>query len=184
MLGIIQYALFKANIDRKNDLIKTLQDQLAARPVPEQTTTSKAKPTNFRLWVPGGNVFVPDQEPTLTGIQLDVRIVNTGDPSRAMDWKLSVIPPHGSPQIAQLTKIPPSLVARGDKSTAHINESESLDEYCLENPLNDVPHEGKLLFYVRLPKRDVLESVLELTVSDLDGHSFLLRKDMKEWLQR
>lgn len=183
--GLLEYyGLFRATIDRKNDLIKTLQDQLAARPVPGQTTTTKAKPPNFRLWMQGGNVFVPDKEPTLTGIGLDVIIVNTGDLSRATAWKLSVIPPHGSPQMAQPTKIPASFVARGDKNTAYINSAEALDEYCLENPLNDVPHRGKLLFYIRLPKEDVLQSVLELSVSDLAGHSFVARQDMKDWLQR
>lgn len=141
--------------------------------------------TSFTLVIQGGNVFVPTEEPTLTGLSLDVVISNTGAPSVVLDWKLSVIPVTGSPRSAQLTKIPSSLVLRGKAGTAHVSESESLMESALSTPIEaNIPRKGKLLFYVALPKSDVLTSVLELSATDVTGKTFMLRQDLKELLQR
>lgn len=184
--SLLQF-LYKTNLDRKNDLIKTLKDQLENRPM--QTVTS-VPPANsgkpeFVLQLDGGNIFIPDQKPSLTGIVLDTIIINTGTPSIARDWQLSVVPPEGSPKTAQLTKIPKSLVARGQFNTMHINEAESLVESTLDRPLEaNVPRSGKLLFYVSLPKHTVEHSVLELSVKDVKGNPFFVRKDIKEWMSR
>jgi hypothetical protein len=186
-IGGCVYVFLKANLDSKDDLIKTLQGQLVSRPAPEpRGVVSNAKePPDFRILLMGGNVFVPDKEPGLTGIVLDAVITNTGSPSVAMDWQLSVIPLTGSPRQAQLTKMPASLVARGAFNTGHINAAESLDESTLSDPLQtDVPRSGKLLFYVTLPKQDVMASVLELSVKDVRGRPFMVRQDMKQWLSR
>jgi hypothetical protein len=179
--------LYKANLDRKNDLIKTLQDRLANRTsLPASGATQViAEPPQFVLQVDGGNIFIPDQMPGVTGIALDVVIVNSGSPSIARDWQLSVIPAEGAPKTAQITKIPKSLVARGQFNTANISESESLVDSTLARPLETgVPRMGKLLFYVALPKSEVLRSMLELSVKDVKGYPFLIRKDMKEWMNR
>ena len=183
VFGVMQL-LYKTTLDNKSDLIETLQDQLASKPQ-AASGTAPIVPTNFRLFLPGGNIFIPNIEPGLTGIALDATIVNTGTPSLALDWRLSVIPDVGKPQEAQLTKMPPSLVARGPNNTAHLNSSEALDVSTLSDPLQtNVPRSGKLLFYVKMPKARVMESVLELTVTDNNGTRYLVRQDIKQWLTR
>jgi hypothetical protein len=47
----------------------------------------------LRLSLLGGNIFVPDGAPELTGIALNARIWNTGEPSAATGWALTIIPP-------------------------------------------------------------------------------------------
>ena len=169
--------MYKAIIERKNDLIKTLQDQLSSRSVP----AALAEPPYFALQIDGGNFFIPDKMPQLTGILLDVLIINSGTPSIARDWKLSIIPPSGAPKAAQLTRIPPSLVARGEVNTAIVSASESFLESCLARSLDaGVPRIGELLFYIALPKPDVMQSVIELSVRDAKGNPFQVRKDLRD----
>jgi hypothetical protein len=188
-IGALIYAFFSATLKNKDDLIGTLQAKLnlaaAASPAPPGSALSDKTQPNFRMLLSGANVFVPDGEPGLTGIILDVIITNTGSPSVALDWQLSVIPKTGSPKQAQLTKMPPSLVARGQINTAHASSNESLEDLTRREPLQpDVPYSGKLLFYVALPKPDVLTGVFELSVTDVKGHPFMVRKDVNEWLSR
>jgi hypothetical protein len=186
MWGIL-YVIFNENLTRKNDLIKTLQEQLASYPAqapPRAPFENSARPS-FRLLLQGANIFIPDTEPNLTGIALDVIITNTGAPSVALDWSLSVVPSTGSPKAAQLTKMPKSLVARGPSNTAYINSSESLEESTLTDSLEtNIPRSGKLLFYIALPKQAVMDSVLELSVTDVKGNHFLVRQKTSEWLHR
>jgi hypothetical protein len=131
----------------------------------------------------GGNIFVPDGKPSWTGIVLNVIVINTGAPSIAVDWGLSIIPATNAPARAQLTKIPRSLVARGQVGSSYVSESESLVESTLNDPLEtDVPRSGKLLFYVVLPQNEVKNSVLELSVTDANGRPFMVRQDIKDWL--
>jgi hypothetical protein len=184
MWGLL-YLLFKENLNRKNDLITTLQGQLTSCRTPGQGPLESSDRPNFRLLLQGSNIFIPDAEPSLTGIVLDVIITNSGTPSVALDWKLSVVPATGAPRTAQLTKIPQSLVARGRNNTAHVSASESLVESTLSSPLEtDVPRSGKLLFYVALPKKDVMDSTLELSVTDVKGNPFIVRQNISEWLHR
>lgn len=182
-VGALIHALYKSNLDRKNDLIKTLQDQLAREPAGEPRTQEDA--TCFTVLLEGGNVFVPDGEPSWTGIALDVLVVNSGKRSLAVDWQMIVAPPDGHPRNAQLTRIPKVLTAKGTYHTTHITEGESLVESTLASPLEtNVPRRGKLLFYVILPKAKVLQSVLELSVSDIKGNRFTARQDVQRWLHR
>jgi hypothetical protein len=178
------YWFFKMNLDQKNDLIATLQSQLASKPnVPAARLDNL--PPKFRLLLSGGNIFIPDQAPDLTGIVLDATVINTGSPSAAVDWHLSVIPEEGKPQQAQLTRMPPSLVARGPVNTAYLSASESLDESTLKTPLEtNVPRSGKLLFYIKIPKAQVMTSVIELSVTDTNGDPFMVRQNLKDWLAR
>jgi hypothetical protein len=179
------YWIFKQNLDRKDDLIRTLQSQLAAKPTQTSLIAPTSDPPNFRLLLSGGNVFIPDGEPGLTGIALNVAIINTGSPSIATDWRLSIVPEVGTPKQAQLTKMPASLVARGEKNMAQLNSAESLDESTFNNPVEtNVPRTGKLLFYVSLTKDVVMRAVLQLSVKDVKGRSFIERQDMKDWLAR
>ena len=185
LLGGGIYWLFRENLTSKNDLIRTLQAQLktarSALPVTDAEPT--IPPSSFRLLLLGGNVFIPDQMPKETGVVLDVTIINTGKPSIALAWTLSVVPRKGAPKRAQLTNMPLSLVARGMYNTTNVNSAESLDCSTLNSPLQtNAPRSGKLLFYVSLPKETVMTAVLELSVTDVEGHPYLVRQDMRDWL--
>jgi len=186
IITVIIYRIFKGLLGHKDALIKTLQDQLqSAKSGSAPLPAVQVSPASFRLLIPGANIFIPEQAPHLTGIALDVIVTNTGKPSVALDWKLSVIPKVGLPQLAQLTKMPTSLVARGEHNTAHISASESLVDSTQNDPLQtDTPRTGKLLFYIALPKPDVITSVFELSVTDVSGKLFMERKDLNEWLSR
>jgi hypothetical protein len=187
MCGLL-YILFNENLNRKNDLIKTLHDQLASHPAQGQLkgpVDSSTRPS-FRLLLQGANIFIPDADPKLTGIVLDVIITNTGTPSVALDWSLSVVPSTGAPKAAQFTEMPKSLVARGPSHTAYyLNASESLALSTLNDPLEtNIPRSGKLLFYIALPKQTVVDSMLELSVTDVKGNHFMVRQNTSEWLHR
>jgi hypothetical protein len=140
----------------------------------------------FRLSLLGGNIFVPDKAPELTGIALDVRINNIGTPSIAANWNMFV--EHGHKTRAQLTKPPEALTLRGPAGMVLLHASESLERKAMERPLRDgdSPLEGWLLFYVPLQKSVVQSSdtVLHLTVEDSKGHTFSAKQRMGEWLQR
>jgi hypothetical protein len=179
----LMYLFFKETLTNKDDLIGTLQARLNSNTSPDHAQS--IEPTNFQMWVSGGNIFVPDKDPSLTGILLDVVITNNGAPSIAWNWQLEVIPTLGTPKEAQLTTIPPSLVARGEINPAHASSSESLLDSTLAQPLQTgIPRSGKLLFYVAMPRTDVATSVIELTVKDAKGHPFLVRQDIKNWMSR
>jgi len=181
------YFFYKANLDRKSDLIATLQGELATRQPqssPRDEVAAMNAP-NLRILLQGGNIFVPDQKPTWTGIALDAIIINTGRPSVALDWGMSIIPPTGTPVRAQLSDLPKSLVARGPAGNSYLSDAESLAQSTLTDPLQtNVPRSGKLLFYVVLPKKTVLDSVFEVTVTDASGRSFMARQNVRDWLQR
>lgn len=184
-----RFKILDGRISIRDDRISLMQSQIdMLRSQFEnlsQESQPKLLPPSFTLVMQGGNIFVPTEEPALTGISLDVVISNTGAPSVVLDWKLSVIPVTGSPRSAQLTKIPASLVLRGKAGVAHVSESESLMESVLSSPIEpNVPRKGTLLFYVALSRSDVLTSVLELSAIDVTGKPFMLRQDLKELMQR
>jgi len=178
--------MYKTTIERKNELIKTLQDQLSNIPVTQVVSPPPpADPPNFAIQIDGGNVFIPDQMPDLTGIALEVLIINSGSPSIARDWQLSVAPLSGAPKTAQITRIPKSLTLAGGGNTVPLTEADSLVESCLDHLLEaGKPRRGTILFYIALPKSNVMQSVFELTVKDAKGNLFQARRDMNDWMTR
>jgi hypothetical protein len=149
-----------------------------------------ANKPDFKLSMLGGNVFVSDQEPTMTGIALEVRIRNAGGPSIATDWTLTVHPREGQPVMVQLTKPPKSLTLNGPGTgIVQLREEDfSLERLALATPLkaDAPPLQSQLLFYVPLPKATVIaqDSVLTLSVSDLSGRTFSAVQRMGDWPQR
>lgn len=146
-------------------------------------------PTNFKLSLLGGNIFVAGSNKNLTGIDLEVQIRNSGQPSRAADWKLNVIK-DGQSYPAQFTKPPPKLALDGEKSGRSLLQRSDfdLDELSSAKPLHaeDKPVRGHILFYIAMQQSEVLadETVLELSVEDDNRKRFSSRQKMGEWMRR
>jgi hypothetical protein len=188
MVGLVEYYFFKANLDTKDDLIKTLQAQLSAMPANVSQAPSPAQKPNLHLSMSGGNVFVPgapDLRGSLTGIAINAKVWNTGNPSVATEWGLAVIPKGQIPVVAQLTKIPDQLTVGGQYNSVVIRASDALDARTAKEPISN-PEDGILLFYVKLPKSVVVDPAtqLELSVKDIYGTETVVRQLMGNWLQR
>jgi energy-coupling factor transporter transmembrane protein EcfT len=146
------------------------------------SSISKAE---LRISMRGGNVFVPDGLPKpTTGIALDARIWNTGGPSVAVDWHLTVTPKSGAPVLAQLTKMPERITVSGNPG-AVILGSDSLEEKTNKNPIGTTPIDGILLFYVKLDRLTVLDpkTRLDLSVTDILGTETKVSQIMGDWLK-
>jgi hypothetical protein len=144
---------------------------------------------DFKLSILGGIVFIPDQDSALTGIAIEVRIRNSGTPSIATDWSMLVHLPRNDRIIAaQLTKPPPVLTLNGPAGKVLLHASESIEDKVASKPMRagDPPVQGWLLFYLTLPKPDVIapDTILEIRVEDFSGHVFSKKQRMGDWLQR
>ena len=76
-----EYLLFKANLENKNDFIKTLQEHLGSERRHEPPSPSSVAKPELRISMSGANIFVPgdpDIKNRLTGIALGANIWNTG----------------------------------------------------------------------------------------------------------
>lgn len=196
LIGVGEYLLLKANIDRKDDLISTLKEQLTAArdaAAKSQEVTAKlasaAQRPELRLNMVGGSVFrpnMPDQQNLRTGITLDATVWNTGAPSVATAWSLVVIPVGQMPVLGQLTKMADQIRAQGSINSDVIRASDALDAKTKKDPIGDIPIDGKLLFYIPLSQQIVLAptTVLELSVKDIYGAETTVRQVMGDWWQR
>jgi hypothetical protein len=143
----------------------------------------------FILTMLGGNIFVPDQDKSLTGIALKARIRNAGSPSIATDWELIITSPQEKAVMAQLSKPPDRLAVSGETGKIVLSASDfSLEDQASKNALKpgDSPIGGLILFYVRIPKSKVIapDTILELIVSDYSGRKFSAKQKIGDWLQR
>lgn len=146
----------------------------------------KHKP-DFKLLLLGGNIFVPNKSTHLTGIILDVRIRNIGETtSIATDWKLVIKVPNKSPLIAQLTSPPKKLSVSGNPNAIFYKTDFQLEKTASSDPLapNAFPLEGKLLFYIKIPKNEIMnfDTILNLSVEDNTGHEFSVNQRLGDWL--
>jgi hypothetical protein len=158
------------------------------KPIKSQLTQEE-QPTNFKLSLRGGNVFVAGIDPRFTGLVLDVEIRNAGKASIATDWKLSITVPGETPISAQLTEPPPHLSLSGEHGTVIFSRSDfSLEKEAKSKPIEygSPPLEGKLLFYVELQEDKLAnrDTILELRVSDLAGNVFSTTQRYGDWLSR
>jgi hypothetical protein len=60
IIGTTEYWFFKANMDRKDDLIATLKEQLTAAKEAAIKLTAAAQRPELRLAMSGGNTFLPN----------------------------------------------------------------------------------------------------------------------------
>jgi hypothetical protein len=161
------------------------KDILSAESKSGQTSSMAGRP-EIHLSMLGGDVFIPDGEPTLTGIAVQARVWNTGAPSAVIDWSLAIIPHNEQPVFAQFTKIPETLIARGPKNSAILHASDSLDAKTSSTQVDKMPLLGALLFYVALPKSIVQahDTRWSLSARDIYGKEVRVSQLMGEWLQR
>lgn len=171
-------------------LLVWLAGWMSVRPNAFQPIT-QANPPDFKITLLGSNVFIPDQDPILTGIALEVRIRNSGGESIATDWALTITPIGGQPIRGQLTKPPESLTLKGVNTSRTIKlrqDDFSLERQAMSSPLkpNDPSIQSQILFYAPLPKAEVMapDTVLTLTVCDFAGHTFSANQRMGDWLSR
>jgi hypothetical protein len=148
--------------------------------------TASAPAANFKITMLGGNFFVPDKRPDLTGIALDVRIRNAGIPSIATDWALKVVLPDGTSIRPQLTKMPKTLTLKGQSGVVALSSSESLDSTTFSRNIDaGNPAEGQLLFYTPTPKSVIVNphTILVLSVQDVAGKIFSATQEIGSWLR-
>jgi hypothetical protein len=145
---------------------------------------------DFLLTLLGAYVFAPEDEPCFTGIALEARIRNgSTSESIAVDWKLFVTIQGEQPKLAQLTNPPEQLTTKGQKTGVIVlHKSDfSLEKMASSKPLrvNEPPLEGRLLFYVDVPRDKVVDkdAVLQLMVDDVQGHTFSAKQRMGDWPQ-
>ncbi len=153
---------------------------------PILTTPNTAKLSVLML---GGNVFVPngsDMQEQLTGIALTGKVWNTGTPSVAVEWSLTVTLKGQAAVSAQWTQIPEVLTLNGTPNSTVIHSSDALDKKTANSPIGDTPIEGTLLFYGKLPKTAVLDpsTRLDLSVRDIYGDIASSTHLVGDWLQR
>jgi hypothetical protein len=143
----------------------------------------------LRISMFGGNVFIANgagiQQP-LTGIALTAKIWNVGTSSVATNWNLTIMPQNGIPVVAQLIAIPKTLTLTGTYNNVTIFSSDELDTKTGATPVGEIPIQGVLLFYVKLPKSLVQNPTTqwELSVQDIYGKISTTTQLMREWLQR
>lgn len=139
----------------------------------------------LRLVTSGGNIFQPI-DVGMTGITLTTKVWNTGTPTVATEWGLSVIPQGRLPALAQLTKIPEHLRLGGKINSAVVEAAEELDLKTAQTQISAFPVEGVLLFYVHLPLATVRNPAtrFELSVQDIYGKETKISKLLGDWMVR
>ena len=143
----------------------------------------------LRLSLFGGNVFIPDAPDVrdrLTGIHLRAMIWNTGAPSVATSWALTVVPQAETPVRGQLTAIADRVRAAGSINSAVIRGADALDVKTRRESISATPVEGDLLFYCEIAKEVVMRPTtrLELAVKDIYGKESVFTQLMGDWLSR
>ena len=134
----------------------------------------------------GAKVFLPDGEPSLTGIALDVRVWNTGKPSRIVQWSLAVVPQGAMPIFAQHTKMPNTLTAGGEKNSLALRASDSLDDRTLTTDVGLEPLSDRILFYVPLEKEiaGAGRTLWDMTAEDLFQQTVRSAQKVGDWISR
>jgi hypothetical protein len=124
---------------------------------------------HFTVNAEGASFYAsPDQPKLLTGIVLDAQIRNSGMPSKATGWRLTVTPRSGTPAEAQYEKTIPKELTFGDPPQI-LRASEGLaDKVLKKNLQSGQVASGRLLFYVRLPLATVQDPATKLTLSVQD----------------
>jgi hypothetical protein len=147
--------------------------------------TSARRP-ELHLAVSGGGIFIPDGDPSLTGINLNARVWNTGAPSIVTAWSLRVIPNGQAGVSAQLTTMPNVLSASGPVNSARILGADSLEVKAAGSPVGITPVSGSLLFYVRLPMKVVKDggTIFEIVARDIYEKETVVVQLIGDWLQR
>jgi hypothetical protein len=183
LAGMRQIDILPQQIEEVAERLVVLANQIKSQ------LTEEEQPTNFKLSLRGGNVFVAGIDFRLIGLVLDVEIRNAGKASIATDWKLLITVPGETPIPAQLTEPPPHLSLSGEHGTVTFPKSAfSLEKEAMSKPIEygSPPLKGKLLFYVELQKDKLANknTILELSVSDLSGNIFSTTQRYGDWLSR
>lgn len=142
---------------------------------------------HFLLNIYGANIFTPSAAQQLTGILLDVNIRNSGkEASIATNWRLNVILDNKLKLTSQFTNSPDKLTLIGNPSIVVYKTDIQLERDTKNTKLiqGDPPIEGKLLFYVKTLKDEIMKknTILELSVDDYKGNTFKTSQTLGEWL--
>lgn len=136
---------------------------------------------NVGLHIDGANIFVPDENTSMTGIALNAKVWNAGSDTILIDWDLRILPADAPAVAAQITIMPPLISMQHGEP---IKGSESLLDRLGSRPVPSTPLEGILLFYAKIPKQLVIDpdTVIELCARDIHSNSFTFKHRMGDWL--
>ena len=176
-MGIAIWGIFKGNLERKNDLIKTLQDQLLAAQRNDTTDPSvirSAGRANFIMTISGVNCYAADE--STTGVVIHLRMKNAGAPSTAGDWSLRITSATGAHEVS-FGKIWRSLELKSAGGAVTVipssgDLSEKLGTHQLMHGGNE---EGDLWFMLQHTRKDQIvrdETMITVTTLDQDGTPF------------
>ncbi len=127
----------------------------------------------------GGHIF--SVETNLTGIELDVEVINDGAPSVAKNWTLRILLANGTQLSCQPSRFPPVVPLRG--ATGGFGKIEASQELDTVTAIGKKPRSGALLFYKQVEERAVLDpdTILMLTVQDKNDKTYTTHQRIGDW---
>lgn len=185
-IGTLYYS---GQVNTLSQQVQFWKDRASAVGTATATATINMPPSNntahFLLNIEGATCSVLPSDPKITEIVFDATIRNSGGPSVATGWKLTVTPKGGDAVLAQYEPIPKGRLDNLPLISA--KSSESLADQVAKHA---IPAEkvisGRLMFHVRMPLATVQDpaSVFTLSVQDLVGNPFSTSRRAGEIVRR
>jgi hypothetical protein len=176
-----QRAIMQATIEHQRELLAGHRDREEKA---KETIAEITKRPEFHLILLGMSTFTPDQAPGITGINIAARLWNTGAPSIAIAWSLVLLPNGRVPILAQYTMKPETLRAAGDFQSSIMRASGGLDVKTSTTPVGEIPIDGDILFYARIPSEVIKhpETWIEMSVKDKYERDVVAKQKVGDWL--
>jgi len=151
----------------------------------KETIAEIKKRPEFHLILLGINTFSPDGALGITGINIRARLWNTGAPSVAIVWSLVVLPKGQVPILAQYHQKPETMRAAGDFQSSIMRASDGLDSKTSTNAVGEMPIDGDILFYARMPLEVARhpETWIEMAVKDKYERDTVAKQKIGDWLR-
>ena len=144
----------------------------------------KSRP-ELRVKMLGGSVFIPNSPPNTTGINLSVRVWNTGSESPITEWRLFVVPKGAAPVLAQYTDMHNDIKGQGKNTSEVMRRSDFIGERTTKEPVGASVITGTVLFLVNLPQAVVVNPTTryELSIKDIYEAESSTTQLIGEWQQ-
>lgn len=163
-------------------LLGRKEQQIQPPFVSNTTHGERAVKPAIKLFMMGGNIFSSalNGEP-MTGIAIDARVWNVGNPAAIVRWRLEIIP-IDTPFSCDLSEIPDTLTLNGPVQTV-IHGADALDKRVGVQLVGAAPFQGRLLFYSELPQATVMSpnTRLRLIAEDVYGTEYKTEQLMGAW---
>jgi len=144
---------------------------------PKSSVPAEEEPTKFLLTIGPPDVFIPTpkgSQNSRTGVLVRATIWNTGKPSFAPEWSLTVIPRNGMTPVREdsIPINPMGLRVGGTNAAFEISQDEDISIKTKLAKVAETPVEGSVRFFFHLPQSVVENSRIKLTVKDSRGSEF------------